>query len=83
MTDDIACRELIELLTDYLDDALDPATRGAIEVHLAGCDGCTRALEQLQETIRIAGSLSPEHMEGPEREALRSVFVRWREGAAG
>jgi anti-sigma factor RsiW len=83
MTDDIACRELIELLTDYLEDALDPATRRAIDAHLRGCDGCTRALEQLRQTIRIAGSLTPEHLETPEREALRSVFLRWREGAVG
>jgi anti-sigma factor RsiW len=81
MTDDMACRELIELLTDYLDDALDPTTRRAIDAHLARCDGCTRALEQLRETVRITGTLTPEHLASPEREALRAVFVRWREGS--
>jgi anti-sigma factor RsiW len=81
MTDDIACRELIELLTGYLDDALDPVTRSAIDAHLAGCDGCTRALEQLRESVRIAGTLTLEPLAPSEREALRTVFIRWREGS--
>ena len=48
---DIACRELVELVTDYLEDALDPAAAAAVERHLALCPHCQRYLEQMRETI--------------------------------
>ena len=45
MTTAIACRDLVELITAYLDGALPPAMTASIDAHLVGCDGCTRALE--------------------------------------
>ena len=38
--DEVACRELVELVTDYLEGALQPAERRRFEAHVAGCDGC-------------------------------------------
>ena len=39
----LVCRELVELVTDYLDDALPPALRVAVDRHLDDCDGCLNA----------------------------------------
>jgi anti-sigma factor RsiW len=78
VTDDLACRELVELLTGYLEGTLAPDVRSRIDRHLAGCDGCGSALEQLRETIRLTGRLSEDRL-GPEyREALRGVFRGWQ-----
>jgi anti-sigma factor RsiW len=60
MTDveELSCQELVELVTEYLEDALSVADRQRVERHLAGCDGCTAYLEQFRATIRVTGALT-------------------------
>ncbi|HVQ86643.1 MAG TPA: zf-HC2 domain-containing protein [Actinomycetes bacterium] len=58
MTDDWACRNVVELLTAYLEGALDDATAASISSHLAECPGCDRYLEQLKLTIALTGELA-------------------------
>ena len=79
--DDVACRELVELLTDYLEDAIPARDRATIDAHLAKCDGCTNVLDQLRRTIRITGAIAPEDVPAEQREALRAVFKDWRRSA--
>jgi predicted anti-sigma-YlaC factor YlaD len=55
--DDIPCREIVELVTDYLEDALSPDVQVAVERHLLICDGCAAYLDQMRETIRLTGAL--------------------------
>jgi anti-sigma factor RsiW len=84
MSNDIACRELVELITDYLEGALPSSVHEAIDAHLAQCDGCTRALDQVRETMRIAGELPADGLErlpASERDALLDAFTAWRDGA--
>ena len=51
MSDDLPCRELVELVTDYLEDALAPQRRRALEEHLRECDGCAIYVDQIRATI--------------------------------
>jgi predicted anti-sigma-YlaC factor YlaD len=54
MTDpspELACRELVELVTDYFEGALQPADSARVEGHLARCLGCRRYLDQMRATI--------------------------------
>jgi anti-sigma factor RsiW len=53
----LSCRELVELVTEYLDRALPAATRAQFEAHVARCGGCERYLDQLRQTVRLAGLL--------------------------
>jgi MFS family permease len=48
---ELACKQLVELAADYLDDALPPPLKERFEAHLAGCDGCTRYLSETQQVI--------------------------------
>ena len=48
---DLACRELVYLVADYLDGVLPAEWRASVERHLAECDGCTAYLEQIRVTI--------------------------------
>jgi len=52
--DDLACIELVELVTDYLEGVLPAAEAGRLERHLQTCPGCSEYLLQLRT---IAGSL--------------------------
>lgn len=47
------CQELVELVTDYLEDALDHVDRRAFEAHVADCRGCAAYLAQIHATIRL------------------------------
>ena len=57
---ELACQEVVELVTAYLEDALDPADRERFEEHLVFCDGCSNYLEQMRITIRVTGRLEAE-----------------------
>jgi MFS family permease len=48
---ELACKQLVELAADYLDDALPPPLKERFEAHLAGCDGCTMYLSETQQVI--------------------------------
>jgi anti-sigma factor RsiW len=48
---DVACRDLVALITDYLDGTLPADWRPALDRHLADCDGCTTYVQQIRSTI--------------------------------
>jgi anti-sigma factor RsiW len=74
---DLACRELVELVTDYLEDALPSGERERFEAHLAECPACDAYVEQLRTTIRLAGRAAA--LEGtPETAALLAMFRDFR-----
>jgi anti-sigma factor RsiW len=75
---DLACREVVELLNGYLDDALPADVRTAVEAHLAGCDGCTMVLDEFRQTIAMTGMLVEEqHVAADQREILLAAFRGW------
>lgn len=62
-TFDIRCVDAIELVTAYLDDALDEGDLAAFTHHVAGCDGCAIFVDQIKMTIRLTGATDPEPFE--------------------
>ena len=82
LTKPIPCREMVELVTDYLEGALSRRERRRFERHIAGCDGCTAYLEQMRATIALTGRLTEEEIPPGALEALLREFRDWREGRA-
>lgn len=76
--DDLSCRELVELVTDYLEGAMSPAERRRFEEHLALCPGCARYLDQMRRTISATGTLAQESIPAEAKAALMEVFRRWK-----
>jgi len=76
----IACRDLVELVTDYFEGALSPELHARFENHIAGCDGCTTYLEQMRETIRLTGTLREQQISPEALETLLHVFRGWVSG---
>lgn len=76
---DVRCRELVELVTDYLDGTLPRRVRRGVETHLGACDGCRAVLAQMRETIRMTGRLEDDQIPGEYRERLAAVFREWKE----
>ena len=52
-SDDLACRDLVRLVSDYLDGDLPSGWRASIDAHLEACDGCTAYLEQIRQTVAL------------------------------
>ncbi len=74
----LRCRELAELMADYLDDALPPARRAAIDVHLEGCPACSAYLDQLRQTTKLVERLRGEPLPAELGRQLLEVFRDWR-----
>jgi anti-sigma factor RsiW len=79
----LACQELVEIITDYLEGALSPTDRERFEDHIAGCDGCTAYLEQMRQTVAVVGRLRQEDVPGPALEPLLAAFRNWNQRPAG
>jgi predicted anti-sigma-YlaC factor YlaD len=81
---DLSCRELVELVTDYLEGVMLPAERRRVEEHLAGCPGCTAYLEQMRTAIELTGRVDQGvELPPPEvRQALLSAFRAWKSGGS-
>jgi anti-sigma factor RsiW len=78
----LTCHELVDLVTDYLEDALAPELRARFELHLSACPGCVDYLEQMRHTIRSVGHLREESLEPTVREQLLRAFRTWRGSAS-
>jgi anti-sigma factor RsiW len=75
---DLACREVVELVTDYLEGALSRPARRRFERHLAGCPHCTEYLAQLRATIELTGRLHPDDLTEPMRDELIALYRSWQ-----
>jgi len=74
----MSCRELVTLVTEYLEGTLGTRDRRRFERHIRGCDGCTTYLEQMRQTIHLAGRLSEDDLTPHAREELLAAFRDWK-----
>ena len=76
---ELSCKELVELITDYLEGALPRRVRKRFDRHLSACDGCTAYLESMRMTVRLSGrvELTEEQIPAPVREELLAAFRGW------
>jgi anti-sigma factor RsiW len=79
---DMACREAVELVTDYLEGALSPAQRRRFEAHLAHCPDCPEYLAQIRAVIALAGSITPDDLTPRMRGEFIRLYRRWQAVAA-
>jgi anti-sigma factor RsiW len=77
----VNCDEFVELVTAYLDGALDPITEQRFVEHLAACDGCDRYLDQIRTTMHALGRVPAETLTEPTRDRLLAAFRDWPRSA--
>jgi anti-sigma factor RsiW len=75
--DELACQELVEIVSYYLEGALPKADRERFEAHLEICEGCRRYLDQMRTTIRVVGTLSEDDLDPGARDQLLQLFREW------
>jgi len=76
--DELVCREVVELVTAYLDDALEPAQRAALERHLAVCPHCTEYFAQIKLVRAAAGRVTSTDIAPQAKQDLMALYERWR-----
>jgi predicted anti-sigma-YlaC factor YlaD len=72
-----ACREVVELVSEYLEGALGPEQMTRFELHLNLCDGCFSFVEQVRTTAAMAGRLSEDQIPDEMKSKLLAAFRDW------
>jgi len=72
------CREVVELMTDYLEGTLAARDRERFEQHFSGCDGCRAYLAQLRAMLRAMKSFEDVPIPHRVQEELVQAFRDWR-----
>jgi anti-sigma factor RsiW len=73
------CRQVVELMTDYIEGTLGVADRARFEEHIAGCDGCRAYLAQMRLTRMIVGRLADVPIPELVEHELLETFRNWRQ----
>jgi anti-sigma factor RsiW len=73
----IVCRKAVDLLTDYLEDALPVRGQARLEAHLAGCPHCAEYLRQLRTTSEALGRAEPDAPSPETCGDLIAMYQRW------
>jgi anti-sigma factor RsiW len=74
----VTCKEVVELMTDYLDGVLSARDRARFEVHMSGCDGCRAYLSELRTARMLMGRVAGEPVPEPLKGELMSAFRSWK-----
>jgi anti-sigma factor RsiW len=82
MAAELTCQELVELVTGYLDGVLAGEELERFEEHLVYCGPCVAHVEQIRETIRIAGAVHADELDPAVADDLLAAFRSWRDGGA-
>jgi hypothetical protein len=74
----ISCQEVVELVTGYLDQTLEPDEASLFEQHINFCDGCEWYLDQMRTTVSTVGRITEEEVPAETREKLLTAFREWK-----
>jgi len=76
-TRSLACRELVELVTGYLEGALAPGVHRAVADHLRRCQGCADYVSQVRATVDGLGSMASRSLDPRVCSRLMAAFRGW------
>ncbi len=75
---ELPCKELVELVTDYLEGTLSAEDQARFEAHLQQCRGCRNYIAQMRTTIQLTGTLSENDLSPDAEKALLDLFRNWK-----
>jgi anti-sigma factor RsiW len=71
----MTCKELIEVLAEYLDDALTPEVVADIERHLSGCAPCRAYLATYVKTRTVSAEANRVEMPDDMKDRVRDFLL--------
>jgi anti-sigma factor RsiW len=75
----LVCRQVVELVSDYLEGNLSRSDRRRFEAHIRHCPNCTNYLKQMRATIRATGALHQDDLSPEVQREFTELFRRWRD----
>jgi anti-sigma factor RsiW len=75
----LVCKEVVELVTDYLEGTMAPRERARFESHIADCPNCRRYLAQMRITLDVLGRIEAEAVAPETMDELVELYRRWQE----
>jgi anti-sigma factor RsiW len=76
----LTCKELTELITDYLEERLPDSDRLRFEEHLSICDACVNYIDQMRATTKALGARPRVEIPASMESELLETFRRWKQG---
>ena len=80
--DSLTCQQVVELITDYLENVLLAETRKRLEDHVADCPGCETYIEQIRQTIGMLHQLAAEPAFPAMKHELLQRFRKWKQDSS-
>lgn len=80
---EMSCKELVELITDYFEERLSDTEQERFQAHLVTCLGCRTYLEQMRQTVKLLGWLTAERIAPDMQQTLLEVFRDWKNSPEG
>jgi anti-sigma factor RsiW len=74
----LSCQEVVELVTDYLDESLPTEDTSLFEQHLNFCEGCVWYVHQLRTTVEAVGEIREEDVPSEAKDRLMGAFRDWK-----
>ncbi len=75
----LTCQQVVELITDYLENVLLAETRKRLEEHVANCPGCETYMEQIRQTISLVHAIAEEPASPETKQELLQLFRKWKQ----
>jgi len=80
---DLACKELVEIVTDYLEGTLSERERARFDAHMLTCGPCREYVEEMRSTLRLTGRLTVESISTDSRDQLLLALRRMKASETG
>ncbi|MDQ5820099.1 MAG: zf-HC2 domain-containing protein [Actinomycetota bacterium] len=74
----LGCREIVELVTDYLEGSMPAERRLGFEEHVAICPPCRNYFDQFRHTVELGKKIEEDELPANVRYALVEAFRDWR-----
>ena len=79
----LQCKEVVELVSEFLGSALAPVDRARLEQHLLVCAPCTLHVAQVRATIAHIAKLRADDAAVDVSPALVDLFRQWKKRRTG
>lgn len=74
----MTCKELVEIVTDYIEGTMPSADRERFEEHLKLCPYCVDYVEQVRAAMHVLGAAPEEPPEPHTQQRLLEAFRNWK-----
>jgi anti-sigma factor RsiW len=80
-TVDLACKELVEIITDYLEGTLPERDRARFDAHILTCPPCREYVAEMRTTLQLTGRLTVDSISSSARDELLRAYRRMKDSS--